>query len=163
MTTLDTHSSLPDDFDIRGPSGDIDWTQFANCKGKTHLFFAPKAERPQARARREAKARSLCSKCVVQETCKEFARVNHEYGLWGGESEEERHLAGFTIAAPVGLRSAKYRNLRDKGFPADVAMATSDGSVAMVTEPVESLTVDPSEVSASPSGISSASSASSHA
>jgi WhiB family redox-sensing transcriptional regulator len=141
MTTLDTHSSLPDDFDIRGPIGDIDWTQFANCKGKTHLFFAPKAERPQARAR----------------------RVNHEYGLWGGESEEERHLAGFTIAAPVGLRSAKYRNLRDKGFPADVAMATSDGSVAMVTEPVESLTVDPSEVSASPSGISSASSASSHA
>ena len=49
MTTLDTHSSLPDDFVIRGPIGDIDWTQFANCKGKTHLFFAPKAERPQAR------------------------------------------------------------------------------------------------------------------
>ena len=30
----------------------IDWTQFANCKGKTKLFFAPKAERPQARERR---------------------------------------------------------------------------------------------------------------
>ncbi|MFM8993789.1 MAG: WhiB family transcriptional regulator, partial [Actinomycetota bacterium] len=118
------------------------------CKGKTHLFFAPKAERPQARARREAKARSLCNACVVQETCKEFARVNHEYGLWGGESEEERHLAGFTIAAPVGLRSAKYRNLRVKGVPADVAMATSDGSVAMVTEPVESLTVDPAHSAA---------------
>jgi hypothetical protein len=32
--------------------------------------------------------------------------------LWGGESEEERHLAGFTIAAPIGLRSAKYRGLK---------------------------------------------------
>ncbi|MEY3364088.1 MAG: hypothetical protein RLZZ538_1632, partial [Actinomycetota bacterium] len=110
MTTFDTRtehqSNLPDDFEVRGPIGDIDWTQFANCKGKTHLFFAPKAERPQARARREAKARSLCNDCIVNTTCREFARVNHEYGYWGGESEEERHLAGFTIAAPVGLRSA---------------------------------------------------------
>jgi len=97
---------------VPGPIGDIDWTQFANCKGKTHLFFAPKAERPQARARREAKARSLCDNCIVNQTCREFARVNREYGLWGGESEEERHLAGFTIAAPVGLRSAKYRDLK---------------------------------------------------
>jgi len=132
MTTLDTQTPLPDDFEVRGPIGDIDWTQFANCKGKTHLFFAPKAERPQARARREAKARSLCNSCVVQATCKEFARVNREYGLWGGESEEERHLAGFTIAAPVGLRSAKYRHLRTNGVPADVAMATTDGSVVMI-------------------------------
>ena len=115
MTTFDTRTELPglpDDFEVRGPIGDIDWTQFSNCKGKTHLFFAPKAERPQARARREAKARSLCNACIVRDTCRDFARVNHEYGLWGAESEEERHLAGFTIAAPVGLRSAKYRNLR---------------------------------------------------
>ncbi|MFM8907455.1 MAG: hypothetical protein ACKOIZ_07565, partial [Actinomycetota bacterium] len=48
------------------------------------------------------------------------------------ESEEERHLAGFTIAAPVGLRSAKYRHLRTNGVPADVAMATTDGSVVMI-------------------------------
>lgn len=112
MTTFETRTDLPDDFDVRGPIGDIDWTQFANCKGKTHLYFAPKAERPQARARREAKARSLCDNCIVKQTCREFARVNREYGLWGGESEEERHLAGFTIAAPIGLRSAKYRDLK---------------------------------------------------
>ncbi len=116
MTTFDTRTALPDDLDIRGPIGDIDWTQFANCKGKTHLFFAPKAERPQARARREAKARSLCEACIVKQTCREFARVNREYGLWGAESEEERHLAGFTIAAPVGLRSAKYRDLKATGM-----------------------------------------------
>jgi hypothetical protein len=47
--------------------------------------------------------------------------VNHEYGLWGAESEEERHLAGFTIAAPVGLRSAKYRNLRNGEMSAGTA------------------------------------------
>lgn len=135
MTTFDTRTASPlplepvvlgvstpnptevEDLEIRGPIGDIDWTQFSNCKGKTHLFFAPKAERPQARARREAKARSLCDVCIVRDTCRDYARVNHEYGLWGAESEEERHLAGFTIAAPVGLRSAKYRHLRDSEAP----------------------------------------------
>ena len=37
------------------------WTELAACKGRTPLFFPPKAERPQARERREAKARRLCS------------------------------------------------------------------------------------------------------
>jgi WhiB family redox-sensing transcriptional regulator len=134
FTRTPSRTALPDDFGGRGPIGDIDWTQFANCKGKTRLFFAPKAERPQARARREAKARSLCDKCVVAQTCKQFARINREYGLWGGESEEERHLAGFTIAAPVGLRGAKYRQMRANGVPADVAMASTNGSVATIDD-----------------------------
>ena len=81
-----------------------DWTQHAVCKGKTNLFFPPRAERPQARARREAQARLLCHSCPVMATCQAVARHNHEYGYWGAESEEERHLAGFTVAAPIGVR-----------------------------------------------------------
>jgi WhiB family redox-sensing transcriptional regulator len=84
---------------------DSDWRERSNCKGDTRLFFPPKAERPQARARREAKAIRLCSECAVIEPCQQFARENHEYGFWAGESEEERHLAGFTVAAPIGVRS----------------------------------------------------------
>lgn len=83
----------------------IAWQEYAVCHGRTKLFFAPKAERPQARARREHKARMLCTVCPVQVQCREFARRNHEYGYWGGESEEERHLAGFTISAPIGIRA----------------------------------------------------------
>lgn len=83
----------------------LNWGRLANCKGKMRLFFAPKAERPQARHRREAKAQSLCIVCPVQTQCFEFARQHHEYGYWGGESEEERHRAGFTIAAPIGIRA----------------------------------------------------------
>ena len=83
----------------------LNWGKLANCKGKMRLFFAPKAERPQARHRREAKAHSLCMVCPVQTQCFEFARHHHEYGYWGGESEEERHRAGFTIAAPIGIRA----------------------------------------------------------
>lgn len=84
-----------------------EWADHAVCKGKTHLFFPPRAERPQARARREAQARLLCSTCPVQEPCKAFARQHHEYGFWGGESEEERHLAGFTVSAPIGVRARR--------------------------------------------------------
>jgi WhiB family redox-sensing transcriptional regulator len=41
----------------------------------------------------------------VLDTCRSFARENHEYGFWGGESEEERHSAGFHLIAPIGVRS----------------------------------------------------------
>ena len=81
------------------------WTDLAACKGRTPLFFPPKAERPQARARREARARQLCDQCSVTAQCREYARTNHEYGYWAGESEEDRHLAGFTVAAPIGIRA----------------------------------------------------------
>ena len=87
----------------------LNWGQLANCKGKMKLFFAPSAERPQARQRREAKARKLCLLCSVQAACLQFAREHHEYGYWGGESEEQRHLAGFTVAAPIGIRARHLR------------------------------------------------------
>lgn len=87
----------------------LEWMDQAVCKGRTHLFFPPKAERPQARVRREAQARRLCASCPVQVECQSFARGNREYGYWGGESEEERHLAGYTVAAPIGVRSRRLR------------------------------------------------------
>ena len=89
----------------RTPLDREEWVADAACKGQTHLFFPPLAERPQARVRREALARQLCGSCPVEQQCRRFARTNREYGLWGGESEEERHLAGFTVAAPIGVRA----------------------------------------------------------
>ncbi len=84
-----------------------DWRHEANCAGQTRLFFPPKAERPQARVRREARAARLCDACPVRLPCREYARANHEYGFWAGESEEERHLLGFTVAAPIGIRARR--------------------------------------------------------
>lgn len=82
-----------------------DWMDVGACKGLTHLFFPPAAERPQARERREASARQVCRSCSVQMTCMDFARGHHEYGYWGGESEDERHAAGFRLIAPIGVRA----------------------------------------------------------
>ncbi|BAN01801.1 WhiB family transcriptional regulator [Ilumatobacter coccineus] len=87
------------------PSRSDAWRAYAACRGETRLFFPKKAERPEARARREAKALRLCAQCTVATPCRDFAREHREYGFWAGESEEERHLAGYTIAAPIGIRA----------------------------------------------------------
>ncbi len=84
---------------------DDDWMASAACKGLTYLFFPSPAERPQARERREATAREVCASCDVRTMCRNFARDQHEYGFWGGESEDERHAAGFRLIAPIGVRA----------------------------------------------------------
>jgi WhiB family redox-sensing transcriptional regulator len=82
-----------------------DWMHLGACRGLTHLFFPPAAERPQARERREAQAREVCADCSVRRSCMDFAREHHEYGFWGGESEDERHAAGYRLIAPIGVRA----------------------------------------------------------
>lgn len=85
------------------------WMESAACRSRTGLFFAPRAERPQARDRREARAKALCQSCPVLQECRWYARLNREYGVWGGESEEERAAAGFPVPNPVGGRSERRR------------------------------------------------------
>ncbi|TSA54018.1 MAG: WhiB family transcriptional regulator [Actinobacteria bacterium] len=96
------------DFSQRIQSED-DWMSDGACLGLTGIFFPVVAERPQTRERREEMARGICAQCVVLEKCRSFARDNHEYGFWGGESEEERHAAGFRLIAPIGVRSLSRR------------------------------------------------------
>lgn len=76
-----------------------EWRDDAACKGQLHLFFPKKSERPEARARREARARGFCDVCPVRLACREYARRHRLHGFWGGESEEERHRAGVAIGA----------------------------------------------------------------
>ena len=90
------------DPDADGPTVVADWRDHAVCKGRTNLFYPPRAERPQARARREAVARALCESCPVRDDCRQFARSNREYGYWAGESEEDRYLLGYRVSAPIG-------------------------------------------------------------
>ncbi|MDH4146481.1 MAG: WhiB family transcriptional regulator [Acidimicrobiia bacterium] len=78
------------------------WMDFAVCVGQTHLFFPAPGEREPARRSREAAARSLCGSCPVQDACAEYARRHLEHGFWGNESEDERVLAGYAPAHPVG-------------------------------------------------------------
>ena len=67
------------------PVGSTAWMEQGRCAGESDLFFAPFAERPEARVRREARARSICDQCVVLIACRDYARRNRELGFWGGE------------------------------------------------------------------------------
>src|SRR3954451_23001311 len=104
MAAIDL-SFTPDPAHTPEDRQDHEWTALAACVGQLHLFFGPRAERPHARERRERQARALCDRCPVLAQCRQEARASREYGYWGGESEEERHRAGFTVAAPIGIRS----------------------------------------------------------
>jgi WhiB family redox-sensing transcriptional regulator len=105
ILSLDRKAAMePDEIHEPETALSSDWRDRAGCRGRMELFFARKAERPQARARREAKASRLCDVCPVHAECLDFSRENHEYGFWAGESEEDRHLAGFTLTAPIGVR-----------------------------------------------------------
>ena len=95
------------------PLAQMDWRDLATCKTQTELFFGKKAERPQARIRREAQAARLCAMCLVQKQCRQFARDNREYGFWGGESEEDRYLAGYPVTAAIGVRTRLLRESAD--------------------------------------------------
>ncbi len=77
------------------------WMRDGLCLGESDLFFAPFAERPEARVRREAQARHLCSRCLSADPCREYARDNRELGFWGAESEAERATAGFAPTTPI--------------------------------------------------------------
>jgi WhiB family redox-sensing transcriptional regulator len=91
--------------EIEQPIGpDTDWRASAACHGRIELFFGKVAERPQARERREAKARKLCDSCIVRQPCRQFAREHREYGFWGGESEEDRYVAGYPLSGAIGVK-----------------------------------------------------------
>ena len=63
MTTLDFKFRL---------ETDDEWMEHGACRGLSEIFFAPLAERPQTRLRREEKARKVCMECPVLQTCRDF-------------------------------------------------------------------------------------------
>ena len=96
------------------PIGTTSWMERGRCGGSGELFFAPFAERPEARVRREAQARAICESCDVLVACRSYARMNRELGFWGGESESERAEAGFAPTTPiVGRRRVAEERARD--------------------------------------------------
>jgi len=69
-----------------------DWQFDAACRGMdSSLFFHPWGERGPDRDERVARAKVVCGRCPVIDTCRQHAlTVQEPYGVWGGLSEEER-------------------------------------------------------------------------
>ncbi len=90
------------------------WTDQAQCKGKLKLFYPPDKEHPRTRYRREVQAKLICSSCPVMVQCRDYARSNSEYGVWGGESEEDRFYAGVNLPKYIGAGfSRRMKNKND--------------------------------------------------
>lgn len=83
------------------------WTEKAACKGLSHIFYSDFSERPISRLKRENAAIAICQTCPVIQECRQYAHANPEYGVWGGETEEQRILQGLSL--PYGSRSEKRR------------------------------------------------------
>lgn len=82
------------------PDTDTSWADDAICKGLTHVFFGPAAERPERRREREAIAANYCMACPVMLVCRQNARLNREHGFWGCENDEQRAAAGYAPRSP---------------------------------------------------------------
>ena len=99
---------------LAGPIGSTAWMNDPACSGHGDLFFAPFAERPEARVRRELVAERICNTCVSLAQCRDYARTNRELGFWGGESESERTAAGFAPTTPIiGRKRVAEQRARD--------------------------------------------------
>ena len=83
------------------------WSKDAMCKGMAHLFYPNDNERPTARDKREARAKTLCVKCPVLEECRNYGRTNSEFGIWGGENEEDRFKAGYKLPRYTSFHTAR--------------------------------------------------------
>jgi WhiB family redox-sensing transcriptional regulator len=110
------------------PESDVDWADQGVCKGLTHVFFGPAAERPERRVEREAIAAAYCQSCSVMVECRTTARLNREHGFWGCENDEQRAAAGFAPRSPsrravVQARDQARRNVQAK--PARRAIAAA--------------------------------------
>jgi len=102
-----------------------DWRATALCVGKTELFFGPINERAPARRQREHQARLICAHCPAASPCREWARRHGEYGIWGGETDEERTAAGrLPPGRPAGILSTR-RELPDRPDRRSLVPATS--------------------------------------
>ena len=91
---------------------ELDWFEKAQCKGLTHHFFGTCFEGPRTRKPREAIAKSICMSCSAIVPCREYARTHGERGVWGGESEDERHALGY-INDPLLSRRRRARIARE--------------------------------------------------
>lgn len=67
------------------------------CRSDPEIFHAPEGERtnsPEHHGRIRA-AKALCAHCPLADPCRNLGRELRERGIWGGEDDTERELAGF--------------------------------------------------------------------
>ncbi|MFF9559249.1 WhiB family transcriptional regulator [Streptomyces albus] len=68
------------------------------CRRRPELFHTPDdgpGQRGTPAADRIEAAKLHCLECPLMIACRDWARANHETGIWGGEDDDERAAAGY--------------------------------------------------------------------
>lgn len=74
---------------------------FGLCRGQSEALLPGPQRTPSAAGHgARAAAKALCAECPVEQSCRDYGRRHTEYGIWGGETEEERVLAGVVLVYP---------------------------------------------------------------
>ena len=92
----------------------LEWMAQASCKNKTKLFFLNGTETAAEKRKLTYSAKAICRSCPVILDCRDYARANNELGIWGGETEEERFMAGYLNNPAVNKRLARMRRRLDR-------------------------------------------------
>jgi WhiB family redox-sensing transcriptional regulator len=66
-------------------------------------FFLEPNMRGKEKRTREVNAKTICNTCPVKQQCLDHAlKVPEVYGVWGGMTEEERHLLAKKLGITYG-------------------------------------------------------------
>ncbi len=71
---------------------DRDWRQLAACTSVDPELFFPPVEDGKAFEAQVRQAKSVCSRCPVIDTCRDFALNGLAHGIAGGLTAEERRV-----------------------------------------------------------------------
>ena len=80
--------------------------EHAACASTDKELFFPIGEGPR-HAVQIQEARKLCFSCPHRVECRDEARQAGSHGIWGGETEDERISAGFSIPGRPATRSTR--------------------------------------------------------
>lgn len=71
-----------------------EWQEEGSCRNQDpEIFFLDYNLRGKAKRQKEQTAISICNDCPVKQQCLEHALNTPEiYGVWGGMTEEQRHV-----------------------------------------------------------------------
>ena len=77
-----------------------DWRDSAECKKADPELFFPIGESSAVDRDQIQAAKKFCADCLVRGQCLEYAQMTHQdFGIWGGETENERRARRRRAAA----------------------------------------------------------------
>lgn len=81
-----------------------DWQYQGACNGvETNEFFLEDSMRGKNKRTREVNAIAICNTCPVKQACLDHAlSVPEVYGVWGGMTEEQRHMLAKRLGIVYG-------------------------------------------------------------